>query len=227
MPPHTPLTLSVLTAPLLEAATVTTRSASTPLVLRGGADAFCRGLPLDLPDTQPALSPFAALLRALDAASVPVIAVADGDALGGGLGLLCAADLVIAHPRARFGLPETLIGLLPATIFPWVARRIGPTLTRRLALGDPPLSAAEALSAGLVDVVSSDPDDVLADRLERLSRMDPRAVAALRALFARHYGPSELWLADAIPAFDQLWASAATRARIARLQDGDPPWATP
>jgi enoyl-CoA hydratase/carnithine racemase len=199
------------------------------VALEGGPGAFCEGLDLDAPGPgeAPELERFAALLRAIEGGPRPVIALVDGPALGGGVGLAAAADVVLATPRATFGLPETLLGLVPATVLPVVVRRLGPAGARRLALGAATLSAAEAWRLGLVDEVTDDLEPALARCVERLARMDPRALAEVKALVARYHGTPEAYGADAAGRFRALWASPATRERLARFSAGDTPWPDP
>jgi enoyl-CoA hydratase/carnithine racemase len=85
---------------------------------------------------------------------VPLIAVLNGHALGGGLELAATADFRIAESHARMGLPEPMLGMTPG----WsgtqrLVRRFGAQTVRRMALGAETLSAGEALGLGLVDVV--------------------------------------------------------------------------
>ena len=89
---------------------------------------------------------------------VTIVAVA-GAAMGGGAGLVCAADLAIASSAAKFGFPETSIGLVPAQILPFVAARIGPQNARRLMLTGERIDAAEAHRIGLVDYLVEDPSE--------------------------------------------------------------------
>jgi enoyl-CoA hydratase len=85
---------------------------------------------------------------------VPLIAVLNGHALGGGLELAATADIRIAEEAARLGMPETGIGMVPG----WsgtqrLVRRFGSQVVRRLALSGAIISAAEAERLGLVDEV--------------------------------------------------------------------------
>src|SRR5438477_5999325 len=87
------------------------------------------------------------------------LAVVDEQALGGGVGLAAVCDYVLATERATFGLPELLLGLVPATIFPILLERMPPQRARRLALLGHTQNAAQASASGLVDeVVASDPE---------------------------------------------------------------------
>ena len=193
------------------------------LVLEGGAGTFCEGGALD--DTEEARPRrFAALLAALERDPRPVVALVDGPALGAGAGLAAAADVVIATPRATFGLPETLLGLIPAMVFPALARRIGIPRARRLALGAEPLTADEAFRVGLVDEVSGDLEAALGRHARRLERMDPHAVATFKALLADHFPMPPVYEEQAAARLGELLARPETRARIRRFLSGQAPW---
>lgn len=97
---------------------------------------------------------FGALLEQLTALPVPTIAVVTGAAIGGGCGLAAACDRVIAAAHASFATPEVTLGVAPAQIAPFIVRRIGTSSARWLMLSASRLSAAEALEAGLADVVA-------------------------------------------------------------------------
>ena len=193
------------------------------LVLEGADGTFCEGGALD--DTEEARPRrFAALLAALERDPRPVVALVDGPALGAGAGLAAAADVVIATPRATFGLPETLLGLIPAMVFPALARRIGIPRARRLALGAEPLSADEAFRVGLVDEVGTDLEAALARHARRLARMDPHAVATFKALLADHFPMPPAYEEQAAARLRELLARPETRARIQRFLSGQAPW---
>ncbi|MET0556487.1 MAG: enoyl-CoA hydratase-related protein [Vicinamibacteria bacterium] len=195
------------------------------LLLTGENGAFCEGGTLDAADTaEPRPEDFAALLRAIETAPVMVVALVDGPALGAGAGLAAAADVVIATPRARFGLPETVMGLLPAMVFPALARRLGVARARRLALGAPPLPAEEALAQGLVDEIAEDGPAAAARVARRLARQDPQAVSAFKRLVADHFGTAPAYETAAADALRARWAAPETRQRLARFAAGGAPW---
>lgn len=73
----------------------------------------------------------AKLLHTLDTFSKPTIAMVHGAAFGGALGLICCCDIAIGTPESRFCLSEVKLGLLPATIGPYVIRAIGQRQSRR------------------------------------------------------------------------------------------------
>ncbi|MFO0722482.1 MAG: enoyl-CoA hydratase-related protein [Myxococcota bacterium] len=147
------------------------------LVLRGGPERFCTGLDLggleELPRQSQsfALQDFMACLMTLRRAAVPVVALVEGVALGGGLGLAAAADYVLASPSARFGLPEVLFGLSPAMILPILEERMTAQRVRRLGLAGASIDASAAQAWGLVDEIADPP----ADALSRVVRSYRRA----------------------------------------------------
>src|SRR4051812_27966939 len=111
------------------------------LLLEGAEGVFCRGLDAavaletrGVAEEARAAHAFASCLRALRFGGKPTIAAVDGEALGGGVGLVAACDLVLATERATFALPELLFGLLPATILPLLHERMPPQKARLLAL---------------------------------------------------------------------------------------------
>ncbi len=110
---------------------------------------------------------------------MPVIAAINGHALGGGLELAACADLRIAETQAKFGLPETSLGMVPG----WsgtqrLVRRFGAQIVRRLVLGGEMLSAEEARVVGLVDTVVATGEALTAARKQAL-RIAERGPAAL------------------------------------------------
>lgn len=133
------------------------------VVLRGAGGHFCAGgdlkgmmaggMKLDAGDADPIMTmnrAFGRLLLQVSQAAPVVIAVCDGVVMGGGFGLACVSDIAYAQVEARFGMPETMRGLLPAQIAPFVVERIGLTQARRLCLTGATVRGAEALRLGLV-----------------------------------------------------------------------------
>lgn len=89
----------------------------------------------------------------------PVIAVIDGDCVGGGCGLALAADIRIASPRARLGITPAKLGLVyPLHDSKLLVDLVGPGQAKRMLYTGMLLTAAEALSIGLVEEVADDPD---------------------------------------------------------------------
>ncbi len=199
------------------------------VTLESDGDAFCEGMDLgELAtadgDVTGTLDRFAALLHALGSTPRPVIAIVGGPAMGGGVGLAAAADIVLATPHATFGLSEALFGLVPAMVFPVIARRLGPARARWLALSATTISAADALRLGLVDELVDDLETALARYARRFERIAPSAVAEMKALSALHEAAPAEYHARATAGFARLLGSAGTSDRIERFLSGETPW---
>lgn len=164
---------------------------ASPLVLTGGAETFCRGLDLvslrrcEAATLDAALRSYESVLRLLRTHARPTVALVEGFAAGGGLGLAAACDLVIAGERARFALPEGLLGLYPAMVLAVLEDRVLPAHARTLALRCESIDAREAAGIGLVDRVFEgdvpERDRVVRRELRRLSRARTRAARALKS----------------------------------------------
>jgi enoyl-CoA hydratase/carnithine racemase len=199
------------------------------VALDGDADAFCEGMDLGVladggTDVICALDRFSKLLGAIGTAPKPVIALVGGAAMGGGVGLAAAADVVLATPNATFGLPEPLLGLVPATVYPVLARRIGGARARAFALRAATVSAAEAWHLGLVDELVDDLDAAAARYADRISRLSSAALAELKTLAVLHEAAPAEYHARAMTSFARLLASTDTRERIGRFLEGATPW---
>ena len=124
------------------------------------------------------------MLWALYRCPVPVIARVQGDAYAGGVGLVACADIVVAVDTAGFCLSEARLGLLPATIAPYVVRAMGEQASRRYFVTAERFSAAEASRLGLVhEVVAADALDARVDELvAAIAANGPAAVRACKQL---------------------------------------------
>lgn len=199
------------------------------VTLESEGAAFCEGMDLrdvvTSADTAGAmLHRFAALLGALERTPRPVVALVNGPALGGGLGLMAAADVVLAAPHATFGLPEILFGLMPAIVLPVVARRTGPARARWLAVSTFSISAVDALRIGLVDEITDDLETALARYCRRFDRSDLRALAEVKAVAAALQPARADWYEDVANRFQRLASSPASRERVTRFLAGETPW---
>ena len=163
------------------------------IVLAGGLETFCRGMDLTAFATERAgsagiesgVGAFARALQAIRTVAKPVIAVVTGTALGGGVGIAAAADLVIATPSARFGLPEALFGLVPGMVLPVLLDRMPRQKARWLALTCHTHTASEAQGLGLVDQLVADDqlESAVRTAIKVLSRARSSAVASLKRNF--------------------------------------------
>jgi enoyl-CoA hydratase/carnithine racemase len=201
-----------------------------PIVtLESDTEAFCEGLDLSAlaagdVDPTAAIGRFADLLDTMEAAPRPIIALVNGPARGGGVGLAAAADFVLAAPHATFGLPEAIFGLIPAMVFPVLARRVGHARARWLALSAVTLTAREAWRLGLVDEVADDLETALRRHVHRLQRLDLRALGAVKSIAVAHVAAPADYRGYATARFQQLVASPETRERIRRFLAGETPW---
>jgi methylglutaconyl-CoA hydratase len=126
----------------------------------------------------------AAMLRALAELSKPTIARVHGAALGGGLGLAAACDLCVAAPEAVFATSEIRLGIIPATIGPYVIRAIGARQAQRYFLAGERFDAARAREIGLVHEVAAMErlDAKIAELASALTRGGPKALIVAKAL---------------------------------------------
>lgn len=138
------------------------------IVITGGGPHFCAGLDLNelhqTAGSEDAMQHWfqdsqtlQALLEQMLQCPKPIIAAVDGMALGSGLALVLASDLVVASHRASFGIPAATHGLVSGLVLPLVCFRVGAALASRLALGGDHLTAADSHRLGLVHhLVESD-----------------------------------------------------------------------
>ena len=97
------------------------------------------------------------MLRTLNELPKPTLALVNGAAFGGGVGLAACCDIVLAAPTASFSLSEVKLGIVPAVISPYVVAAIGARAARRYMLTAERFSAEEGQSIGLVsEIVAAD-----------------------------------------------------------------------
>ena len=171
-------------------------ASAAPIVTLVGAgdDTFCLGLAVGSGAGGAAPThAFSDLLAAMHQSPKPLLASVDGRAIGGGMGIACACDWVVATERATFALPELLWGLIPAIIWPILTDRMAPHAVRQWTLAAHSRSAVEAQAAGLVDdLVPSGTLDRAIERATRtLRRLDPDALRRRRG-WARESRPYDL-----------------------------------
>ena len=126
----------------------------------------------------------AEMLRVIYTCPQPTIARVQGDVYAGGMGLVAACDMAVSVDTAGFCLSEVKLGLIPATISPYVIRAMGARAAHRYFLTAERFDAAEALRTGFVHaVVGADQLDAKVDELARaLTSASPNAVRACKKL---------------------------------------------
>lgn len=163
------------------------------VVLSGKGDIFCAGGDLKGMQTQFSRSrderiadarSLAELLAQLDVLPKPLIGRINGPAFGGGLGLISICDLAIGVASSKFSLTEVRLGLIPATISPYVVARLGVPNSRRVMLNAREMTGVEAARLGLLsECVEPDHLDAAVDREVALAlKCAPRAVATAKEL---------------------------------------------
>ncbi|PVY70669.1 isohexenylglutaconyl-CoA hydratase [Tamilnaduibacter salinus] len=171
------------------------------VVLRGAGGHFCAGG--DIKDMASARSAstkdgsdpfrdlnraFGTLIQQVNEAPQVTIMLLEGAVMGGGFGLACVSDLAIADKSARFGMPETTLGVIPAQIAPFVVERIGLTQARRLALLGLRINGEEAHQLGLVHELIDGENNARAaitDTLRQIQKCAPVATATTKSLLHR------------------------------------------
>lgn len=106
-------------------------------------------------------------LSRLTRSSKVTVACVNGTAMGGGAGLVCAVDISVGSPGARFGFPEAGIGLVPGQILPFVIARVGVQVARRLMLTGERIDGVEAHRIGLLDYLAQT-DEALPARVQEV-----------------------------------------------------------
>ena len=158
------------------------------------------------------------------------VAVVDGAAVGGGMGLATAADVVIATPKTRFALTETSLGLPPAQIAPYLVLRLGERVARRLALTGARLYGKEAAAIGLADFFC-ETESQLRDQLDALltsiERCAPGANAETKRLFRACRAESpDAYIATAAKSFAAALRGLEGKEGVAAfLEKRAPSWA--
>lgn len=168
------------------------------IVLRGAGGHFCAGG--DIKDMAGARAKLAAgddaafatfnrrfgeMITLANRQPQVLVTVLEGAVLGGGFGLACVSDVAIAHQDARFGLPETGLGVIPAQIAPFVVERVGLTQARRLSLTGARFNGTEALRLGVVHLTAESEDSLeqtLNDTLADIRKCAPNANRLTKAL---------------------------------------------
>ncbi|MGZ9032254.1 MAG: enoyl-CoA hydratase/isomerase family protein, partial [Burkholderiaceae bacterium] len=163
------------------------------IVLAAEGPAFCAGADLDWmrrmaqyshEENRADATKLATMLRTIYECPKPVIARIHGPAYAGGVGLVAACDIAVASLNAEFCLTETKLGLIPATIAPYVMRAMGPSHARRYFLTAEKFDSGEAYRIGLVhNIVSPEQlDGAINELLGALMQTSAEAVSEAKRL---------------------------------------------
>jgi methylglutaconyl-CoA hydratase len=165
------------------------------VVITGVGPTFCAGADLEWMKHMATLDAesnladahaLAELLATLDGLPKPTLARVQGSAFGGGVGLIACCDIAIAVNEARFALTEVRLGLVPATISPYVVAAIGPRLARRYLLTAEPINAQAAVDAQLLHEACDATllDERIAAHVDLLLKAGPQALRECKELIA-------------------------------------------
>jgi methylglutaconyl-CoA hydratase len=169
------------------------------VVLTGAGKSFCAGGDLGWMQAQRVMDAatrsaeagkLAAMLGALNTLPKPLIGRVQGNAFGGGVGMAAVCDVAIGVDTLKMGFTETRLGIIPATIGPYVLARMGEGRARRVFMSARLFGAGEAVDLGLLAkaVPAEDLDSAIEAEIQPYLSCAPGAVAAAKQL-ARDLGP--------------------------------------
>ena len=208
------------------------------IILRANGSAFCAGADLqwmrqmaNFSDAENVADAtlLARMLYAIYQCPVPVVACVQGDCYAGGMGLVAACDIAVASDQVQFCLSEVRLGLIPATISPYVIRAMGENAARRYFLTAERFDASEALRIGFVHkVVSTNEfDGAVNGVVAALTSASPHAVREAKRLVRDVAGavPGEAVIADTARRIATIRASEEGREGVqAFLEKRKPSW---
>ncbi len=208
------------------------------LVLSGKGKSFSAGADLNWMQNAADYNPeenradadrLAAMLHTLDSFPVPTVVAVNGATFGGGVGLVASCDVALASDRALFSLSEVRLGLIPATIGPFVVNAIGQRSARRYFLTGERFDATTAARIGLIHEVvpHSDLAEATNSVIQEILRGGPQSQVAAKALLSRLRSKNDeedptIWTAKLIA---EIRASDEAKSGIsAFLKKTPPPW---
>lgn len=208
------------------------------IVLAANGPAFCAGADLNWMKKMAGYTHaenhadallLAGMLRTIYLCPKPVVAKVQGDCYAGGMGLVAACDIIVAVEAANFCLSEVKLGLIPATISPYVIKAMGEQAARRYFLTAERFGAQEAQRIGFAhEVVSADTLDArVAEIVKALVSNSPHAVQQAKVLVREVSGQavSDALLADTAERIAQIRASDQGREGVASfLEKHKPAW---
>ena len=207
------------------------------VVLTGAGRSFCAGGDLDWMKEQMEADRasrvsearrLAEMLGALNTMPKPLIGRVQGSAFGGGVGMACVCDVAVGVNGLKFGMTETRLGLVPATVGPYVLARIGEAMARRVFMSGRVFGSDEAVKLGLLarSVGADDLDMAVEEEVAPYLSAAPGAVAEAKAL-ARRLGPviDDMTVDDTVKALTRRWESEEAPEGIrAFFERRDPVW---
>jgi methylglutaconyl-CoA hydratase len=208
------------------------------IVLAANGPSFCAGADLNWMKKMAGYSHdeneadamrLADMLRTIYLCPKPVVARVQGDCYAGGMGLVAACDIVVASETAGFCLSEVKLGLIPATISPYVIKAMGEQAARRYFLTAERFDAAEAQRIGVAHAVVAPEalDATVAGIVKALVNNSPHAVRQAKTLVREIVGQSvdDALLLDTAGRIAAIRASTEGREGVASfLEKRKPTW---
>jgi methylglutaconyl-CoA hydratase len=208
------------------------------IILAARGPAFCAGADLNWmkkmagytrAENRADAAQLAEMLRVIYACPKPVVAKVQGDCYAGGMGLVAACDIAVAGEKANFCLSEVKLGLIPATISPYVIKAMGENAARRYFLTAERLSAQEAKRIGFVHEVVGDEalDSTVDGIVKALVANSPNAVREAKRLVRDVAGApvSDTLIADTAERIADIRASEEGREGVKSfLEKRKPTW---
>ena len=204
------------------------------IILRGEGAHFCAGADLTgVGGSDPSPTQFREritdsqrFVKAIALGPKPVIAAVEGNAVGAGLSIATACDLVVAAEDARFGIAFTSLGLMPDLgLIYTLPARVGKQVARRMIYLSEKLSGKEAVEAGLADKIapSGGALDVALELATSLASVGPLAIAATKSAMNGRMESIEDMLRLELDVLPRLAGSADFREGITAFREKRPP----
>jgi methylglutaconyl-CoA hydratase len=161
------------------------------VVLAGDGKSFCAGADVEWMRSSAELSyeenvqdarRLRLMLETIDGCPAPVVARVHGHALGGGVGLVACADIVVAAKGTEFAFSEVKLGIVPSVISPFALAKIGPSAARRYFVTGERFDAETAFRIGLVHEVADDLDAAVEKLVDELLTAGPEAARHAKRL---------------------------------------------
>ena len=158
------------------------------IVLKGSDFVFCNGLDLawvansEDADHQKDMQHYADFLKKLQCGKFISIALVKGIVSGGGMGVVCACDHVVADESSKFSLPEGLLGLIPGMILPSLLNRLSPQHVKKMVFTGKKYSTTSALEFGVVDEITNDHEKALTDAINAMRSCKSGAVEDIKEI---------------------------------------------
>ena len=196
------------------------------VVLRGEGPSFCAGADLKWMQEQMEASAnqrgleaqkLANMLGGLNSLQKPLIGLVHGNIFGGGVGLACVCDVVVALDDSKFGFTETRLGLIPATIGPYVIRRMTEAKARTVFMSSRVFGVNEAKDLNIVHRITNDELREKSLNVEVLPYLDcvPYAVEKAKELALRLGGvPSKEEIGYSVSMLVRQWESEEAKKGI-------------